>query len=270
MPAPRKGSAMNGFFQGILDFFEKTFGAINANVLFAVGLVVSVVMTAVFLGEVFNRQVVLRAPYLVKVERRWNTKSVAVMAMTAALSVILQLLGSIIVLVPGTLTLRADAMVRFTFGGIFGMPAVWGIGISNIFGDAFAGTLGPGSIAGFVISWFQAYLSYRMFNALSSYMNQARYVAKYYLMVIIWCLIGSLYLCTNFQYLQLLPTDIIWPVVFPLVMVSTFIGALLGPVVAAAVAPAARRYGLSEDRLGFEKKKTAVGEGSTASAGDRR
>jgi len=255
---------LSDFLQSILDFFSDVFGNISIPLLFGIGLVVSVVMTVIFIGEAANRQIRLKAPFVVKVERRWNTKAVAVMAMTAALSVILQVLGSIIVLIPGTLTLRADAMVRFTFGGIFGMPAVWGVMIANILGDAFSGTLGPGSVAGFIISWFQAYLGYRMFDALSSYMNRPGLVVRYYLMVILWCVIGSFYLCTNFQYLNLLPQEIIWAAVFPSVMVSTFIGAILGPVVARVVAPAARRYGLSEDRLGYEKSRGAPSGTTTA------
>jgi len=47
-------------------------------------------------------------------------------------------------------------------------------------------------------------------------------------------------------------------------MVSTFIGAILGPVVARVVAPAARRYGLSEDRLGYEKSRGAPSGTTTA------
>ena len=57
-------------------------------------------------------------------------------------------------------------LIRFPFGAIFGMPAVWGVMISNIIGDALAGTLGPGSIAGFIISWWMAYLFYRFYKPL--------------------------------------------------------------------------------------------------------
>ena len=246
---------MQGFLEAILAFFANLAGMVTYGGMFGVGIIMSIPMTIIFIGEIFNYQFVLRAPWFVKVERRWNTKAVAVVAMTAALSVILQTAGAVLVLVPGTITFRADAMVRFPFGAIFGMPAVWGVMLSNIIGDALAGTLGPGSIAGFIISWWMAYLFYRFFHTEEEYsVKTGPSVAKYYLTVALWCIIGTFYLCTNFQYLNLLPQEVIWSGVFPAVIVTTFIGAILGPVVARVVGPAAKRYGLSRDEMGYEKE----------------
>jgi len=143
---------MQSILEGLLAFFAQVANSITFNGMFIVGIIVSIPMTIIFVAEIFNNQFVLRAPWFVKVERRWNTKAVAIMVMTAALSVILQTAGAVLVLVPGTITFRADAMVRFPFGAIFGMPAVWGAMISNIIGDALAGSLGPGSIAGAIIT----------------------------------------------------------------------------------------------------------------------
>lgn len=192
-------------------------------------------------------------------------KPFPLMAMTAALSVILQAIGAVIVLVPGTITFRADAMVRFPFGAIFGMPAVWGVFISNIIGDALAGTLGPGSVAGAVISWWMPYLFYRFYQKHEDYsmMSPMSWV-KYYLVSFLWCIIGAYYLCTNFRYLNLLPEEVIWSGVFPAVVVTTFIGGLLGPVVARIVGPAARRYGLSREEMGYEKEGAASSAAAAA------
>jgi hypothetical protein len=227
---------------------------VTFNGMFAVGIIVSIPMTVIFVGEIFGYQFRPGAPWVVKVERRWNTKAVVVMAMTAALSVILQAVGAVIVLVPGTITFRADALVRFPFGAIFGMPAVWGVMIANIIGDALAGTLGPGSVAGFVISWWQPYLFYRFYRRAEEYvMKDGGAWVKYYLVALLWCVIGAYYLCTNFKYLNLLPDEVIWGGVFPAVIVTTFIGGLLGPLVARVVGPAAQRYGLSREEMGYER-----------------
>ena len=245
---------MQAFLEGLLAAIGSLSNLFTFNGMFVIGIILSIPMTIIFIGEIFNYQVVLHAPWFVKVNRRWNTKAVAVMAMTAALSVILQAVGAVIVLVPGTITFRADAMVRFPFGAIFGMPAVWGVMISNIIGDALAGTLGPGSIAGFIISWWMAYLFYRFYGSAVDYsMKQGSSWVKYYLVVLLWCVIGSYYLTTNFKYLNLLPDEVIWPIVFPAVGITTFIGGLLGPVVARIVGPAAQRYGLARDEMGYEK-----------------
>ena len=246
---------MQGFLNSLLAFFGNLASLITFNGMFILGIILTIPMTIIFLAEIFNYQLVLRPPFFVKVERRWNVKAVAVMAMTAALSVILQTAGAVIVLVPGTITFRADALIRFPFGAIFGMPAVWGAMISNIIGDALAGTLGPGSVAGMIITWYMPYLFYRFYHTYKEYsMIEGNAWWKYYLVSILWCIIGSYYLCTNFQYLNLLPKEVIWPGVFPSVILTTFIGGLLGPVVARVIGPAAKRYGLSRDELKYEKE----------------
>jgi hypothetical protein len=251
---------MQDFLKGLLALFSQLANALTFNGMYVIGILLSIPMTIIFVGEIFNYQLVLRAPWFVKVDRRWNTKAVAVMAMTAALSVILQAVGAVIVLVPGTITFRADAMIRFPFGAIFGMPAVWGVMISNIIGDALAGTLGPGSIAGFIISWWMPYLFYRFYGAsVDSYSMKAPSAwAKYYGVMLLWCFLGSYYLCTNFKLLGLLPDNVVWPGVFPAVIVTTFIGGILGPVVARIVGPASKRFGLSREEMGYEKAGTTT------------
>lgn len=250
---------MQQVLESILGFIGRISQLVSFQGMFVIGLILSVIMTIIFVGEIFGYQLTLRPKIgFQKKNRRWNTKAVVIMAMTAALSVILQAVGAVIVLVPGTITFRADAMIRFPFGAIFGMPAVWGVMISNIIGDALAGTLGPGSIAGFIISWFMAYLFYRTYRTHEEYsMLRGWPVVKYYLVVLLWCIIGSFYLCTNFQYLNLLPPEVIWGGVFPAVIVTTFIGGILGPAVARIIGPAARRYGLSREEMGFESSEEA-------------
>jgi len=249
--------------QAFLEWLLSVFGGLSAlftfNGMYIVGIIVSIPMSIIFVAEIFGYQFRLSAPWFVKVERRWNAKAVALVAMTAALSVILQTVGAVIVLVPGTITFRADALIRLPFGAIFGMPAVWGVMISNIIGDALAGTLGPGSIAGFIISWWMPYLFYRFYRLPDDYaMKTGSAWVKYYLVAFLWCLLGAWYLCTNFKYLGLLPDEVIWAGVFPAVIVTTFVGGLLGPLVARVVGPAAWRYGLSRDTMGYEREPAEV------------
>jgi hypothetical protein len=249
---------MQNFLNSILAALGKLAELVSFEGMFILGIIISIPMTIIFVAEIFGYQFNFKPFGFKKIERRWNVKAVAVVAMTAALSVILQVLGAVIVIVPGTITFRADALIRFPFGAIFGMPAVWGAMIANIIGDALAGTLGPGSVAGFIITWWMPYLLYRFYRPiLEDYsMKKGSSIWKYYLVIILWCIIGPFYLCTNFQYLNLLPKEVIWPGVFPAVMITTFIGGLLGPVVARVIGPAAKRYGLSRDELKFEKKET--------------
>jgi hypothetical protein len=246
---------MQEFLKSLLAGIGSLAGLVTFNGMYVIGIILSIPMTIIFIGEIFDYQFNFKPFGFTKVKRRWNVKAVAVVAMTAALSVILQALGAVIVLVPGTITFRADALIRFPFGAIFGMPAVWGVMISNIIGDALAGTLGPGSIAGFIISWYMAYLFYRFYKAIMEdySMMQGGAWLKYYLTTILWCILGAYYLCTNFKLLSLLPDEVIWPGVFPAVVITTFIGGILGPVVARVIGPAAKRYGLSREEMQYEK-----------------
>jgi len=226
----------------------------SPHTMFVIGMVVSIPMTLIFVGEIFDYQLRLFPPGLVKMQRRWNAKAVTMMAMTAALSVILQAVSAMLVLIPGFLTFRADAMVRFSFGAIFGMPAVWGVAIANLLGDALTGSLSPGSVAGAIISWWMAYLFYRLYHGPDDYcMTRSTAWFKYYAVVLLWCVLGSFYLCTNFTYLRLFPDTVIWSAIFPAVSITTFVGGLLGPVVARVIGPAAERYGLSRDEMGYEE-----------------
>jgi len=247
---------MVNFLQGIFDAIGKLGGLLSYKGMFILGIIISVPMTIIFVAELFGFQFSFKPFGFHKIVRRWNVKAVVVVAMTAALSVILQVVGAVIVLVPGTITFRADALIRFPFGAIFGMPAVWGAMISNIIGDALAGTLGPGSVAGFIITWWMPYLLYRFFKPIEAEysMKKGSAIWKYYLVTILWCVIGPFYLCCNFQYLNLYPQEVIWPIIFPSVVVTTFIGGLLGPVVARVIGPAAKRYGLSRDEVKYEQE----------------
>ncbi len=93
---------------------------------------------------------------------------------------------------------------------------------------------------------------------------------KYYLTALLWCVIGAFYLCTNFQLLNLLPQEVIWPGVFPAVIVTTFIGGLLGPIVARVIGPAAKRYGLSRDEMGYEKEALVPAPKPAAAVGAQK
>jgi len=243
---------MSEIFASAVTWVNEIVAMLSLQSMYVVGLFITLPMIAIFVLEIFDRRISLRWPFISLVKRRWNTKAVSVMAMTAALSVVLQVLSAVIVLIPGTLTLRIDAMVRHSFGGIFGMPAVWGIMLANIIGDALAGTLGPGSIAGLMVSWFQGYFFFRLMSSRQAAMESAGSVIRYYVVSVLLCVFGAFFLCANFQMLGLLPPEIIWTVVFPAFMLSTFLGGLLGPVLARVIAPIASRYGLTRDEMNYE------------------
>ena len=249
---------MQEIFAQLLALLARATAVASTDRMYSIGVGVSLFVFALFIIEGLRYRIALHRPFIRRVERRWNARAVAVVALTAALSVLLQVLSSVIVVIPGTLTLRIDATVRHAFGAIFGLPAVWGTFIANILGDALSGTLGPGSLAGAIVSWLQAYTFYRLFDAREAAMDSRALVVRYYVGQLLFCVVGAFFLCTNFHMLGLLPPGIIWGVVFPAFMVSTFMGGLLGPVLARAIVPIARRYGLTRGELSQESRASVV------------
>jgi energy-coupling factor transport system substrate-specific component len=60
------------------------------------------------------------------------------------------------------------------FGLLFGPAGAWGTAIGNLIGDIFGGTLGPGSIAGFVGNFLLGYLPYTMWTTFFPFAEKSR------------------------------------------------------------------------------------------------
>jgi energy-coupling factor transport system substrate-specific component len=52
------------------------------------------------------------------------------------------------------------------FGFLFGPAGAWGLGFGNLISDVFGGTLGPGSLPGFVGNFLQGYVTYTLWTNL--------------------------------------------------------------------------------------------------------
>jgi len=90
-----------------------------------------------------------------------NTKMVVLVALSAGLYAALLIPFKGFVLIPGITEFRPASALPVVLGLLFGPAGAWGAAIGNLIGDFF-GSLGLGSIAGFVGNFMFAYIPYKL------------------------------------------------------------------------------------------------------------
>lgn len=90
-----------------------------------------------------------------------NTKMVVLVALSAGLYAALLIPFKGFVLIPGITEFRPASALPVVLGLLFGPAGAWGSAIGNLIGDFF-GSLGLGSIAGFVGNFMFGYIPYKL------------------------------------------------------------------------------------------------------------
>jgi energy-coupling factor transport system substrate-specific component len=90
-----------------------------------------------------------------------NTKMVVLVALSAGLYAALLIPFKGFVLIPGITEIRPASALPIVLGLLFGPAGAWGSAIGNLIGDFF-GTLGIGSLFGFVGNFMFAYVPYKL------------------------------------------------------------------------------------------------------------
>jgi energy-coupling factor transport system substrate-specific component len=92
-----------------------------------------------------------------------HTKMVVLVALTAGVyaAILIPLKG--IPLIPGYTEFRPANAIPVVFGLLFGPAGAWGSAFGNLIGDFF-GTLGLGSIGGFIGNFFYGYIPYKLWG----------------------------------------------------------------------------------------------------------
>lgn len=113
-----------------------------------------------------------------------HTNMIVLVALSAAMYAALLIPFQAIPLIPGHVSLRVADILPMALGLLFGPAGAWGAGIGNLIGDFF-GTLSPGAIGGFVANFMNAFLTYKLWTALSPlkdmgiHLTTARRIARY-------------------------------------------------------------------------------------------
>ncbi|MCX5909459.1 MAG: QueT transporter family protein [Deltaproteobacteria bacterium] len=95
-----------------------------------------------------------------------HTRMVVLTALSAAIfaAVLIPFKGGI-PLIPGITEVRPANVFPVVFGLLFGPAGAWGAAIGNTIGDLMGGTLGWGSLAGFVGNFYLGFVPYKMWGA---------------------------------------------------------------------------------------------------------
>jgi energy-coupling factor transport system substrate-specific component len=94
-----------------------------------------------------------------------NTRMIILVALSAAIyAVFLIVFKAGIPIIPGITEVRPANVFPPVFSLLFGPAGAWGSAIGNLIGDLFGGTLGIGSLFGFVGNFFLGYIPYKMWG----------------------------------------------------------------------------------------------------------
>ena len=104
-----------------------------------------------------------------------NTRMIILVALSAAIyAAFLIVFKGGLVLIPGITEVRPANVFPPVFSLLFGPAGAWGSAIGNLIGDIFGGTLGIGSIFGFVGNFFLGYIPYKMWGACFGLISKAK------------------------------------------------------------------------------------------------
>jgi len=174
-----------------------------------------------------------------------HTKMVVLVALTAAVyaAILIPLKG--IPLIPGITEIRPANVVPVVFSLLFGPAAAWGAAFGNLIGDFF-GTLGLGSLFGFIGNFFYGFVPYKVWGRMGPLSSggsldgrTARHVVEYLLVAFLASAACADFISWGLELFGLVP----FGVVGPIITFNNFLAAgLLGPFLLWLLYPRARRW----------------------------
>lgn len=174
-----------------------------------------------------------------------HTKMVVLVALTAGVyaAILVPLKG--IPLIPGVTEIRPANVIPVVFSLLFGPAAAWGAAFGNLIGDFF-GTLGLGSIFGFVGNFFYGLVAYKLWGKmgpLSSHQpldsRSVRSVLEYLLLAFLASAVCAAFIAWGLELVGIVP----FGVVGPIITLNNFLAAAaLGPFLLWLLYPRAKRW----------------------------
>ena len=181
--------------------------------------------------------------------RVWqDTRLIVLTAQTAAIFAAVLIPFKVgIPIIPGFVELRPANAVPIVASLLFGPAAAWGSAFGNLIGDLF-GTLGPGSLFGFIGNFIYAYLPYRLWGhlgPLSSGQAPEPRSPRQFLEYLVICALASLACAVTIGWgldlMGLLPFQVLAPAIF---FNNFLMSAVLGPPLLRFLRPRVARWGL--------------------------
>jgi energy-coupling factor transport system substrate-specific component len=174
-----------------------------------------------------------------------HTKMVVLVALTAGVYAAILVPLKAIPLIPGITEIRPANVIPVVFSLLFGPAAAWGAAFGNLIGDFF-GTLGLGSIFGFVGNFFYGLVAYKLWGKmgpLSSHQpldsRSGRSVLEYLLLALLASAVCAAFIAWGLELVGLVP----FGVVGPIILLNNFLAAaVLGPFLLWLLYPRAKRW----------------------------
>jgi energy-coupling factor transport system substrate-specific component len=198
-----------------MDQVNAIVNALGFGAMTAVGAVVFVIATIVFVMELAGFRPYLRAPYVRRHTTKWDAMALIKVAVVAALFGGGLAIFAGVVFVPGIAYLRPAQALTTVFGILFGLPGALGSAVGNFIGDIFAGTLTLGSVAGFIGNFMSAYVPYRIvYSARRADLSSLGDVANYLWAVVAGAFVIAFYIPWWLAVLSIIPAEVAWTGVF--------------------------------------------------------
>ncbi len=181
-----------------------------------------------------------------------NTRAIVLVALTAGVYAAVLIPFKAIPIVPGVTELRPANAIPPVCSLLFGPAAAWGCALGNLIGDFF-GTVGPGSIFGFVGNFLLGYLPYRLWKAIAPGwrpMGTWQQLPLFWFVTIIGSVACALVIAAGVDWLGIVPFTILFPLIS---LNNAVMGLTIGPVLLALMYPRAQRWGLVADDVQDEE-----------------
>ncbi len=176
-----------------------------------------------------------------------HTQMVVLVALSAAIYAAFLIVTQGLVIIPGFTNLRPGNVFPFVFGLLFGPAGAWGAAIGNLINDFF-GTLGLGSIAGFVGNFFLGFLPYKMWGAYfrrGENMEQNTNTGKKLIVYVAIAILASIVCAVWIAWFNDLLGNVPFTVLASIISVNNaIVGVILGPILLLVLYPRVKRWGL--------------------------
>jgi energy-coupling factor transport system substrate-specific component len=176
-----------------------------------------------------------------------HTQMVVLVALSAAIYAAFLIVTQGLVIIPGFTNLRPGNVFPFVFGLLFGPAGAWGAAIGNLINDFF-GTLGLGSIAGFVGNFFLGFLPYKMWGAFfrrGENMEQNTNTGKKLVVYVAIAILASVTCAVWIAWFNDLLGNVPFTVLASIISINNaIVGVILGPILLLALYPRVKRWGL--------------------------
>jgi energy-coupling factor transport system substrate-specific component len=176
-----------------------------------------------------------------------HTQMVVLVALTAAIYAATLIPTQFLPIIPGFTNLRPANVFPFVFGLLFGPAGVWGAAIGNLINDFF-GTLGLGSIGGFIGNFFLGFLPYKMWHTffrrgedMEPNTNSGKKLAVYIAIVVLASAICAVWIAWFNDALGFVPFAALSTII---TFNNLIAGVVLGPIFLLVLYPRMKRWGL--------------------------